>query len=133
MSLIYMITTTDSSVVANGIVPLTTIARRKGCAVQNGANSVILTKPGYYKVTGTVTYTAPVAGDVTFVVQKNGVAVPGLTSSQTVTTATTEINTAAFSGIVRVLCSESGATLTVVDTGVAITTSNVSLSVEYLG
>lgn len=31
MSLIYMTTTTSNSVSANGIIPLTTIARRKGC------------------------------------------------------------------------------------------------------
>lgn len=127
MSLIYMITNTNSSVLADGIIPLSTIARRRGCALVNGSNSIQALKPGYYKVSGTITFTAPAAGNVIVTLQKNGTAVPGISTSGTVTTATTEINTLPISGIVRVLCNEGIATFTLVNTGVAITTTNVSL------
>ena len=132
-SLIFMTTTTDSSVLANGIIPLTTIQRRRGRVIQNGTNSVLLNTPGYYKVTGSVTFTAPAAGVVNIQLQKNNVDVPGMTAGTTITTATTEVRTLNISGIVRVYCNEDIATLTIVNNGVAITVENVALDVEYLG
>lgn len=131
--LIYIINTSSASVLANGTIPLATIARRRGCAITNGINSVLLNKPGYYRITGTVTFTAPAAGQVTITAQKGGTDVPGILSSATVTTATTEVNTLVVNGIVRVFCNEGVASLSLVNTGVAITATNVSLDVEYLG
>lgn len=131
-SLIFMTTTTDSAVLENGIIPLTTIQRRRGRVIQNGTNSVLLNMPGYYKVTGSVTFTAPAAGVVNIQLQKNNVDVPGITAGTTITTATTEVRTLNISGIVRVYCNEDIATLTIVNNGVAITVQNVALDVEYL-
>ena len=132
-SLIMMTTTTASSVLADGIVPLTTIQRGVGQAIRGGSNSIILGRTGYYKVNATVTFTAPVAGDVTITAQKNGVSIPGMTASTTITTATTEIDSVAISGVVKVCCCDLPATITLVNEGVAITTSNVEIDVEYLG
>jgi len=131
-SLIFTTTTTDSAVLANGIIPLTTIQRRRGRAIQNGTNSVLLNMPGYYKVTGSVTFTAPAAGVARIKLQKNNADVPGITAGTTITTATTEVRTLNISGIVRVYCNEDIATLTIVNNGVAITVQNVALDVEYL-
>ena len=131
-SLIYMNTVTAAVVEANGVIPLTNIARKRGNLIQNGTNSIILNAPGYYKITGTVTFTAPVAGVVTIEAQKNGVEIPGISASTTITTATTEVRSLAISGVVRVFCNEGVASITLVDTGVAINISNVSLDVEYL-
>lgn len=132
-SLIMMTTTTSNSVLANGIVPLTTITRRRGQNVNSGTNSVLLNRPGYYKVNASVTFTAPVAGTITIEAQKNGFDLVGMTSSTTITTATTEVRTLNISGIVRVFCNEDLITLTLVNSGLAITTSNVEIDVEYLG
>ena len=131
-SLIFMTTTTDAAVLANGIIPLTTIQRRRGRAIQNGTNSVLLNMPGYYKITGSVTFTAPAAGVVNIQLQKNNVDVPGIAVGETITTATTEVRTLNINGIVRVYCNEDIATLTLVNNGVAITVQNVALDVEYL-
>jgi hypothetical protein len=131
--LIFMISTASSSVLANGLIPLSTISRRRGCTFDTGTNSIILKRPGYYKISGTITFTAPVAGLVNINTQKNGVSIPGITTSGTVTTATTEVNTLPIEGIVRVFCNDGIATLTLVNTGVAITVSNVNLAIEYLG
>lgn len=128
MSLIMAITNTAQSILAGGIVPLTTISRRKGQCINLNSNSITITKPGYYKVSGTVTFTASTAGDVSLELLKNDLAVSGITASGTVTTATTEINTLAIDGIIRVFCNET-AVLTLVNTGVAIDTSNVELSI----
>lgn len=131
-SLIYMINNGASSVLANGVIPLTTIARRRGKCIQNDSNSIILNAPGYYKVNVTVTLSADAAGIVSIALQKNGITIPGMTGATTITTATTENRQVVISGIVRVNCYEGAAALTLVNTGIAITTSNVSIDVEYL-
>ena len=132
-SLIMMTTTTNEAVLADGIIPLSTIQRRRNRAVTSGANSIVLNAPGYYKVNASITVTGSEAGIVSVVLQKNNTDVPGITASQTITTADTEVRTLNLSGIVRVYCNEGISTLTLVNTGVAITTENVSLDVEYLG
>ena len=131
-SLIYVINNGASSVLANGVIPLTTIARRRGKCIQNDSNSIILNAPGYYKVNVTVTLSAGAAGIVSIALQKNGITIPGMTGATTITTATTENRQVVISGIVRVNCYEGAAALTLVNTGIAITTSNVSIDVEYL-
>ena len=132
-SLIMLTTTTSNSVLANGAIPLTTIARRRGSSIQNGTNSVLLGSAGYYKVTGSVTFTAPVAGAISVKLQRSGVDVAGVTASTTITTATTEVRTLNISGIVRVFCNDDVVTLTLINSGVAITLTNAELDVEYLG
>lgn len=131
--LIYLITTTAQSVLANGSIPLETIARRRGCTCEKNGDGITLTRPGYYKITGSITFTAPAAGTVTVAARKNGTNIPGITASTTITTATTEVRTVNISGIIRVMCGEGEPTISLINSGVAITTSNVSLDVEYLG
>ena len=131
-SLIYMINNGASSVLANGIIPLTTIARRRCKCIQNDNNSIVLNASGYYKVNATITLTAPEAGVVSIALQKNGTVIPGMVGSTTITTADTEVRQVVINGVVRVGCCEGAVSITLVNTGVAITTSNVSIDVEYL-
>lgn len=131
-SRIFMITPTTQSVDANGVIPLTTISRRTCQAIQNASNTILIDRPGYYKLDATITFTAPAAGDVSVVAQKNSVNIPGITSSTTVATATTEVNTLSLTGIIRVFPNEGAVTVQLVNTGVAITTSNVALSIIAL-
>lgn len=128
-SLLFAITPTASSVLENGTIPLAQIARRVSPRIELGSDSVTAFQTGYYKVSGTVTFTAPAAGVATIELRKNGTPVAGITSSTSVTTATTEVNTLPIEGIVRVLCGET-AVLTLVNTGVAIDITNVALIVE---
>lgn len=132
-SLIMVTTTTANSILTNGIIPLTTITRRRSKVITSSNNSIILNMPGYYKVNGSITFTASEAGDVTISTQKNGVDIVGMTASTTITTADTEVRTLNLSGIVRVMCNEGFATLTFVNDDTPIITSNVELDVEYLG
>ena len=132
-SLIMMVNTASTAVLANGIVPLTTITRRRCNAITTANNSIILNRAGYYKVNASITFTGTEAGEATVSLQKNDVSVVGATASTTITTADTEVRTVNISGIVRVTCGEGFATLTLVNTGIAITTSNVEIDVEYLG
>ncbi len=132
-SLIYLTTTAPTSVGAtNGVVPLLTIQRKSGCTLETNLNSVLLKKAGYYKVVATITFTTPAAGLVSIQAQKNNASINGMSASATVTTATTEVNTITITGIVRVLCSEAPAVFTLINTGIPITVSNVSLAIEYV-
>lgn len=131
-NLTFMTTTTEQSVLANGIIPLTTIQHKYQNITMPANNGVLLNKPGYYKVDGSFTVTAPVAGDVTISLRKNGINIPGITSTETITTATTETRTLNFTGIVKVICCEAPVALGIVNEGVAITLENAAFSVEYL-
>ncbi len=132
-NLIYMITPTTSSVPEGSVLPLSTIARRTGRILKNNSDSIVLGAPGYYAVSVNVTFTAPVAGDVVINVQKSSVNIPGLTASCTVTTASTEIHTLTITGIIRTMPFEGASILSVINSGVAIDTTNISVAVEYLG
>ena len=129
MSLIYMTNTTPVDVAAGGRLPIS-VARRTGCAIQNGDNSVILKKPSYYTVNATVSFVGQTAGDVTLELQKNDVVVPGITSSVTVATPDTDIYNLTLTGVIRLLCYEGDAILTLVNNSdVALSISNIALQI----
>lgn len=134
-SLIDVATTTSTSVLANGVIPFSTIVRRRGREIGQAGSAVAISDCGsnFYLVNVTATFTAPVAGDVTLTLQQNGSAVIGGTASTTITTATTETHSLSFSAIVRTYNSQSIVdVLTLVNSGVAITLSNVAMSVIKL-
>ena len=133
MSLIFMITPATASVPANSVLPLTTIARRTGRVLKSNSDSIVLGAPGYYKISVTTTFTVPAEGDVELKVQKNSLDVPGITASTSVATATTEIASLSLSGILRVMPFEGASVLSILNSGVAIDSSNIAVSVEYLG
>lgn len=133
-SLIYVATTTPSAVLANGTLPLATIVRRRGRDVNLSGNSIAITDTGsnYYQVTVTATFTAPVAGTIALALQQNGVAVTGATASTTITTATTEVRSLSFTAIVRTFNGGTIDSLTVINSGLAATFSNIAVDVEKL-
>lgn len=133
-SLIYVATTTPSAVLANGTLPLATIVRRRGRDVNLSGNSIAITDTGsnYYRVTVTATFTAPVAGTIALALQQNGVAVTGATASTTITTATTEVRSLSFTAIVRTFNGGTIDSLTVINSGLAATFSNIAVDVEKL-
>lgn len=131
-SLIYLATPTVATIPAEGILPLTTIVRRRGQNVQQANDSILLGAPGYYHVSVTTTFTAPATGVVTHTLRQDSVAIQGATASTTISTATTEVRSLSFEAIVRVPCCGAPVTLTVTNDGVDITSSNVAVAVEYL-
>ena len=131
-SLIYLATPSASSVASGGVLPLSTIVRRRGGSVLQSNDSIVLGAPGYYHVSVNATFTAPATGVVTLSLRQDGIQVQGGTASTTISTATTEVRSISFEAIVRVPCNGSPVTLTVINSGVAITTSNIAIAVEYL-
>ena len=129
MSAIYMTNPNSTDILANGIIPIN-INKRVGCAFRYGNNSALIGKPGYYKISASVTFTGSAAGDVSLAVQKNSETIPGITAVETITTADTEYRTVTMQGIIRVLCHEGPVVISLVNTSdIDITTYNVSLSI----
>lgn len=129
---LYIATTTSTAVATNGIVPFNTTVRRRGLQIQRGGAGAVIEDTGsnYYDVDVSVTFTAPVAGVVTLKLQQNGGDVVGATGSSTITTATTEVRTITFPATIRTFVSGAIDTLTVVNTGVAITISNATMRIK---
>jgi len=130
--LIFMTTTVTTDVAANAVIPLTTITRKRGCALQSANNAITLAKVGYYKVSGTVTFTAATTGDYSIGLFRNGTQTLGIESGVTVSTAD-QTKTLPIEGIVRAFCGEFAPTVTLVNTGTAMTITNVAIDMEYLG
>ena len=131
---IYVATTTSSSVLANGVLPLSTIVRRRGCDINLSGNSVAITDTGsnYYLVLVDATFTAPVAGTIALTLQQNGANVTGATASTTVTTATTEVRSLSFPAVIRTYNGAGIDSLSVINSGLAATFSNITLTVIKL-
>lgn len=141
-SMISTVNSASTAVTVGSTIPLGSITRRfgnkKGCPCVpaldlSGSNSIIVRESGYYDIDVTSTFTVPIAGNVTISVFINGVAVPGLTATTTVTTESTQISTLNINAPdILVQCSSVPATITIVLSGVAATFSNISVSVKKL-
>ena len=108
-----------------------------GCTVGHvpGTTSFTLTKPGYYYVSFNTTFTTEAIGNVTVELRNGGVAVPGATGTETITTVG-NIESIAFSTIVKVLPSccaiDNTATLTFVVDGVAVDATTAAVQITKL-
>ena len=108
-----------------------------GCTIAHNAGSTTFTlaKPGYYYVTFNTTFTTDATGDATVELQNGGVAVPGASATETVTTIG-NTKSLAFSTIIRVLPSccavDNSTTLTFVATGIDLTASTANVNITKL-
>lgn len=127
---------TSQDVPVNGLLTFTTDRILTGCTATRNGQTFQLNKPGYYYVTFNADGAATTAvGDIVVVLQNNGVAVPGAIATFTTTVADDATNLA-FSTIIRVppsCCAvDNTANLTLVNTGVAATYTNVNINITKL-
>ena len=127
---------TSQDVAINGLLTFTTDRILTGCTATRNGQTFQLNKPGYYYVTFNADGAATTAvGDIIVVLQNNGVAVPGAIATFTTTVADDATNLA-FSTIIRVppsCCAvDNTANLTLVNTGVATTFTNVNINITKL-
>ena len=127
---------TSQAIVSNGPLNFTTDRILTGCTATRNGQTFQLNKPGYYYVTfNAVAAATTTVGELTVELYNNGVAVPGAEASYTTTTAGENANYA-FSTIIRVLPScplvNNTANLTVVNTGVDATYTNVNINITKL-
>ena len=127
---------TSQQVAINGLLTFTTDRILTGCTATRNGQTFQLNKPGYYYVTFNADGAATTAvGDIVVVLQNNGVAVPGAIATFTTTVADDATNLS-FSTIVRVppsCCAvDNTANLTLVNTGVEATFTNVNINITKL-
>ena len=127
---------TSQEVAINGLLTFTTDRILTGCTATRNGQTFQLNKPGYYYVTFNADGAATTAvGDIVVVLQNNGVAVPGAIATFTTTVADDATNLA-FSTSIRVppsCCAvDNTANLTLVNTGVAATYTNVNINITKL-
>lgn len=131
--------TTAQTVLTNGLINLG-VNYRKYCkrtseglpTFVNNGNSITFNGSGFYKITATFVGTGTTAGNVTIQMYENGVAIPGAISTNTITTASTELRTFTIDYIVKVdnecilgCWSVAPKTISFVNTGVGATFTNV--------
>ena len=126
----------SQEVAINGLLTFSTDRILTGCTATRNGQTFQLNKPGYYYVTFNADGAATTAvGDIVVVLQNNGVAVPGAIATFTTTVADDATNLA-FSTIIRVppsCCAvDNTANLTLVNTGVAATYTNVNINITKL-
>ena len=107
-SLIQVANIGQQSVLANSVISLGSVLRRFGCNCRLNGNAIELEGEGYYTIDMDATVTPTAAGNVTITLFKDGVAIPGATATNSVSTVgnstTLPINTT-----VRMGCNCNGA------------------------
>lgn len=135
--------TASQTVLTNGIVNLGAVYRKyckKNCGVTTFAfdgNSIALNQKGIYHLTLTANVSGTAAGDVTLQLVENGFLIPGALATESITTATTELRnlTLDYYFLVDNTCilgceTTLAKTITVVNTGIGATISNLVVNVE---
>ena len=130
-SVLYVANTTTQVVTADSVINPGVIIRRTAQSQANlNGTGITLTGSGYFVVDVNVTFTAPVAGDITVQLYKDGVAVPGATATESIATAATEVKSMSFSVEVRNTCCDNYSTLTLVNSSISAIYTNVSVRVK---
>ena len=127
--LIFVTNTASTAVAASAVVPFSVPPVRRYCqnVIDLSGNAVTISDcyANYYLVTVNATFTAPAAGDVSLELIQNGNAV-------TVTTTSTGTNSLSFQAIIRATAGKTNDFLTVKNSGVAATFTNVAMTVSRL-
>ena len=136
--------TTTQSVPALGTINIGSVYRRyckkNNCGIRTfdvTSTSVTMQHPGIYHVTVTAVGSGDTAGVVTISLLENGTLIPGAFSSETITTADTELRTFVIDTYVlvddAVILGNNSAvaeTLTLQNTGIAATFTSVTINLE---
>ena len=134
---------TDQDLAVNALVDLGEVYRRydkKGqCgyrAFEFNGPSILLQQAGIYHLTAVIEFTAGTTGDATFQLAENGVLSPVATATDTVATATTEFNNVVLDVYIlvnnNITLNTINATksITIVNTGIATTVTNIVVNIE---
>lgn len=103
--------------------------RKNSCgtpAFSTNLSSINVQHSGIYKVTAMITFTGDAAGDVTFQLTQNGIAIPGALATETITTATTEVRTVTIDFFVLVDSSCVLGSLSTIGSSIGVTNTGVT-------
>lgn len=85
-SMIQTVNSNNQSLTANSLIGLGTTINRYGCDCRQNGNGIEITGSNYFEIQTNVIVTPTAAGNVTVVMQRNGVAVPGAIATGSVAT-----------------------------------------------
>ena len=128
-ALIYTANTAGAEVAIGNTISVGSIIRRYGRCIDATGSAINLGGPGYYLVDVSASATAAATGDVTISLAQDGVLIPGVTATATVSTINTQTVNLKIVGIVRVMCCDSSSLTIVVGGTTAPTVVNMSVSV----
>ena len=129
-SLIQTVNTSPSDLLEGSTIPLGTVVRRFGCNCRLSGDAIEIEGAGYYTISGTVTLTPDVVGNVTVALEKDSVALPGGTVIGSVSTVGNSV-TLPVEATVRLGCNCEGASqLSLVLSEGTATLDSTSLRVE---
>lgn len=129
-SLIQTVNPSSQEVAVNGVATLGTVARRYGCNLRMSGNGIEVSGEGYYTVEASIVTTPTAAGNVTYAMYMDGVAVPGATSTGSVTTVGNTTTLSILATVRRGCCCENVSNITFVCTEGANTVNNISVRIE---
>lgn len=143
MLLLGLLNNASQTLLTNGLVNLGS-PYRKYCKKCNGVStftasgtSVSLNQSGIYHVTVKAVASGTAAGNVTLQLNSNGLPLPGASSTETITTATTELRTFVIDYYIkvdtaRILCETvmEPQSLTITNTGIGATILNIVTNID---
>lgn len=132
------------TILAGGTIGLGDVYRRfcrkNQCGIpvfSTNGTSVTLQHSGIYHITATITFSAPTAGNAIFQLAENGTVITGASATETITTATTEVKTTTLDyyvlvdkGCVLGTPSVITKSISILNSGIGTTISNVVFNVE---
>lgn len=130
-SVLYVANTNSQAVATGGILSLGQVVHRS-CQSQTtlNGNAITIGGTGYFEVNVSATFNVPVAGDVTLQLYKDGVPVVGATATETIITPTTVVSNISFTAEVLKTCCQQCSNLTIVNTGVGATITNLAVRIK---
>lgn len=122
---IYTANSRISDTVVGDILQLGSVVRRFGKNLELSGDTIYAFGRGYYNVDVNITFTGKAAGDATFQIYEDGVPVAGAKATVTVSTPDTEKNSVTIPALIRNCKDCCRKAITVVVSGIDVTTSNV--------
>ena len=90
-SMIYTVNSSVQNVLDGGQISLGTVVRRFGCNCELSGNGIVIEGVGYYKIDVAATVIPSEIGTATLSAYKDGVEIPGASTSAEVTAADTAV------------------------------------------
>lgn len=128
-SFIQLVNQSPQNGVVGGIINLGSVLRRFGNNLGLSGNGIEASGEGYYSILGCVTIEPTATGIVTVAVYKNGVQIPGIISSGSVSTAENPV-TLPLLGAIRQGCCDGADNITCVLLAGPGTITNVSFQMD---
>ena len=123
---------------ANTAIPFNSTSLLKGCTTdKTGISTITLNKSGVYMISFDASVVGSAAGTISVQLSKNGTLLPEATTSET-TANTTDVHSISFESLVQVSqdnscrCSDSGVTISVINTGIEATYNQANIVVTKI-